>query len=457
MQAHERRSTARAVMAGLGAAGAAATVMLWWRAEGGSPGGGLGGSALALSLGRLAGLLAGLTLIGQLLLAARLPALERWVGLDGLLGWHRRNGAVLVTLVALHATLVIAASQRLFDLSSPWQALLTLMATQPGVTLTVVAGTLIGLIGVLSFRPVRSRLPYEAWYWVHLTGYAAVGLTLPHQLMSGSTFLAVPAARPIWLGAYCVAVATFIGFRWVLPLVRAVRHRLRVASVHRETKDVASLLVRGRRLDALPARPGQFFVWRFLTRTQWWRPHPFSLSAAPSVDGMRITVQAAGAGTRRLTVDARPGTLVAAEGPYGVFTAEACRGDGVLLVGAGVGITPLRAIAESVDDRGGVIVLHRSRTPEEALFPAEFADLAQRRRLTVNLLVGPRRCAGSWLPDLPQARGLSDDDVLRRLVPDVVRRDAFVCGPPQWALLVHRSLHQVGVPTSLVHLERFSW
>jgi predicted ferric reductase len=457
MKPHERRSTGGVVMAGLGAAAAAATVMLWWRAEGGSPGGGLGGPALALSFGRLAGLLAGSALIAQLLLAARLPVLERRVGLDGLLAWHRRNGAVLVTLVALHATLVIAASQRLFDLSSPWQALLALMCTLPGVVLTVVAGTLIGLIGLLSLRLVRSRLPYEAWYWVHLSAYAAVALTVPHQLCSGSTFAAVPAARPVWLGAYLVAAAAFIGFRWVRPLARAVRHRMRVASVDDETQDVASLRVEGRRLDALPARPGQFYVWRFLTRTQWWRPHPFSLSAAPSTDAMRITVQAAGAGTRRLVHDVRPGTRIAAEGPYGVFTAEACRGDGVLLVGAGVGITPLRALAESVDDRRGVILLHRVRTREEALFPAEFAALAECRALDLHLLVGPRRRPGSWLPDLTEARGLPDEEVLRGFVPDVVRRDAFVCGPPQWALLVRRSLHRVGVPASLVHLERFSW
>jgi ferredoxin-NADP reductase len=153
---------------------------------------------------------------------------------------------------------------------------------------------------------------------------------------------------------------------------------MRVASVDDETRDVASL-VTGRRLEALPARPGQFYVWRFLTRTQWWRPHPFSLSAVPSADAMRITVQAAGAGTRRLVDDVRPGTLIAAEGPYGVFTAEACRGDGVLLVDAGVGITPLRALAESVDDRGGVILLHRLRTREEALFEDELTALAQRR------------------------------------------------------------------------------
>jgi predicted ferric reductase len=65
------------------------------------------------------------------------------------------------------------------------------MCTRPGVALTVVDGALIGLIGILSLRLVRSRLPYEAWCWVHLSADAAVALTVPHQLCSGSTFVVV--------------------------------------------------------------------------------------------------------------------------------------------------------------------------------------------------------------------------------------------------------------------------
>jgi hypothetical protein len=56
------------------------------------------------------------------------------------------------------------------------------MCTRPGVALTVVDGALIGLIGILSWRLVRSRLSYEAWCWVHLSEYAAVALTVPPQL-----------------------------------------------------------------------------------------------------------------------------------------------------------------------------------------------------------------------------------------------------------------------------------
>ncbi len=88
-----------------------------------------------------------------------------------------------------------------------------------------------------------------------------------------------------------------------------------------------------------------------------------------------------------------------------------------------------RSRPASVDDRGGVILLHRSRTPKDALFQAEFAALARRRTL-LHLQVGPRRYPGSWLPDLAQARGLSDDEVLRQFVPDVVRRDARTPAAP---------------------------
>ena len=104
-----------------------------------------------------------------------------------------------------------------------------------------------------------------------------------------------------------------------------------------------------------------------------------------------------------------------------------------------------------------MILLHRLRAREEALFEDEFTALAQRRALDLHLLVGPRRYPGSWLPDLTEAHGLSDDDVLRRLVPDVVRRDAFrlrtaVVGPSGAPLA-----SPGGRAGLAVHLERFGW
>ncbi|MGH8893813.1 MAG: ferredoxin reductase family protein [Actinomycetes bacterium] len=446
------------LLVALPAAGGLLVVGTWWYAGGGGQVVGFGPAALGLSLGRLAGLLAGYLLIMQLVLASRLPAVERRVGLDCLLRWHQRNGALLVTLVGLHVTLVVASTQQLARLSSPWQALRFVMETRPGVALAVAGGSIFAVIAASSLRRVRNRLPYEAWHAAHLVAYVAVALTVPHQVRAGSTLAAVPGARAVWVGAYVGAACALVGFRWVRPAIRAFRHRARVVSVDRETADVASLLLRVRRPDGLNASAGQFFIWRAVTGRQWWRPHPFSLSAAPSGDSLRITLQTVGAGTARLVHDLRPGTTVLGEGPYGGFTADRCRGEGVVLLGAGVGVTPLRALAETVDDRAGVVVLHRVSRPDQVLFDAELRDLVARRAMSVRLLVGPRRRADSWLPELDDVPpGLDDRQVLRILVPDVAARDVFVCGPPAWTDLVRRSLAEAGVPRRLVHVERFGW
>jgi ferredoxin-NADP reductase len=232
---------------------------------------------------------------------------------------------------------------------------------------------------------------------------------------------------------------------------------MHVVALDRESEAVTSLRLRVVQPDRLHAAAGQFFIWRPLTARQWWRPHPFSLSAAPSGDTVRITLQAVGSGPAQLLRDVRVGTTMVGEGPYGSFTADRCRGAGAVLVGAGIGVTPLRA-AETLDDRGGVVLLHRVSCATQAVFAEELRELSRRRALTVRLLAGPRRRADSWLPDLPGVSGeLSDREVLAMLVPDVARRDVFVCGPPGRVDLVLPSLVAAGVPRRLVHVERFAW
>ena len=88
-----------------------------------------------------------------------------------------------------------------------------------------------------------------------------------------------------------------------------------------EAPGVVSIYLSGRDLDALDAQSGQFFLWRFLTPDRWWKAHPFSLSAAPTKRGLRITVKDLGDDTHALQ-HVRPGTRVFAEGPYGTFTAD---------------------------------------------------------------------------------------------------------------------------------------
>ena len=92
---------------------------------------------------------------------------------------------------------------------------------------------------------------------------------------------------------------------------RSLRHGLRVTSVVRESSDVVSVYLTGRRLDRLPLRAGQFLNVRFLDGPGWTRANPFSLSAAPDGRSLRITAKALGDGSARLAQPAarHPGAV----------------------------------------------------------------------------------------------------------------------------------------------------
>ena len=190
----------------------------------------------------------------------------------------------------------------------------------------------------------------------------------------------------------------------------------RSVSVRPEGAGTVSVLLRGRRLDRLPVAGGQFFQWRFLRRGMWWQAHPYSLSAAPRGDELRITVKDLGDHSGDL---ARlvPGTRVAIEGPYGTFTADAARHPRYLLIGAGVGTAPVLSLLQELPADADVVVLLRASTHDDLVHRGEVADAVRRRGGKLGELVGPRD------------RVRLDSASLRRMVPDLRRRSVFICGP----------------------------
>jgi ferredoxin-NADP reductase len=124
------------------------------------------------------------------------------------------------------------------------------------------------------------------------------------------------------------------------------------------------------------------------------------------------------------------------------------------MIGAGVGITPLRALAEALDHRPGEAVLLQ-RFTREPLFTEELSVLAAERGLDVLYLPGRRRFEGSWLGD--GMGPVSDLAALTYWVPDIAERDVYVCGPTTWTDLVRATLTDAGLPQDRLHLETFVW
>jgi predicted ferric reductase len=436
------RAASLVVLAGIGL-GALAVVGLWWNDTRFISGFG----DWLTNAGRVTGLLAGYAVVVLLLLMARVPYLEHRVGTDRLARWHAMGGRYTVSLAVVHTLLIIwgysvAVHAGLVSETG------TLLTSYPDVLMATVAVFLLVGVGITSARAARRRMSYETWHFIHLYTYLAIALAFSHQFASGIDFIG-PRGRPArvyWAALYTVVGATLVWFRVITPLIGLFRHRLRVLQIRAESRDTVSIYLTGRHLDELRAVPGQFFRWRFLTRDLWWAANPYSLSRVPEPGLLRITVKVAGRHSQALR-KLRPGTPVLAEGPYGSFTELRRRRRRVLLVGAGVGITPLRALFESMPGKPGDITLvYRARSVEDLVLRDELDQIAEQRGARVHYVVGRRR---RGRPDPLTAERLA------KLVPSLRQHDVFICGPEPLAESLRTGLRGLGVPAGNIHSESF--
>lgn len=458
---HRRRRMIAAVVVGLATTGLMFVVALWL--AGGGIDGFSGRGGWETEIGRLTGLIASYLLLIQVLLMARIPWLEGIWGQDVLARQHRLVGFASFDLMLVHIVLIVlgyAAAADTGVLAEVWQ----LLTIYPGILLAAAGTAALIAVVVTSIRAARRSLRYESWHLIHLYAYVGVALALPHQLWTGADFVGSPVASAFWWTLWVAAAAALVLWRVVTPVVRSLRHDIRVLTVVRESADVLSIVMSGRDLDRLGLRAGQFCQWRFLGAPGWTRAHPFTVSAVPTSERLRITVRTSGDGTRALTT-LRPGSRVLIEGPYGVMDPARRRHRDVLLIAAGVGVTTMRGIAEAVlaeaaalghrgFHRPSVVVLHRIRSGGDALFVREFGQLAAGGHLRGFSLVGRRSDAsGWWGGETP----VDTATALTQLVPDLGDREIYLCGPGPWMTQVKQTLSALKIPSASIHAEEFAW
>ena len=441
-QIRPRRSPAVPLLVAVGA-GAAGVIWLWWNNTPSLA----DTTAQVIAAGRITGLLAGYLMALVVLQMARVPALERRVGSDRVARWHAMSGRYTLSLVVAHVVLImygyaLQAGKTFGDIV---QQTVDSVNQLPDMGKAAIGTGLLVVIGLSSIGPVRRMIPYDLWYHVHLLTYAATFLTFWHQLSTGNEFVVEPAAKTAWYALYGSVTALVLWYRIVTPVRLNLRHRLRVEAVIEETPGIVSVLMSGRKLHRMGAEAGQFFRWRFLAPGMRFSSHPYSLSAAPRPNMLRITVKAIGDHSSALR-ELEPGTRVWAEGPYGALTASKRSQGKVLLVAGGVGITPMRALFETLPGAAGdLTLLYRANSTQDLALWDELATIANERgaRLmyAVNSPDGER-------PDISA-------DSLRRKLPDIDDHDVFLCGPPGFAQGVYEALRGAGVPARRIHHESF--
>ena len=392
--------------------------------------------------GNITGLVGTYLALVMVLLVSRIPFVEQVLGQDGLLRWHRRLAPWPISLLIAHA-LLLTIGYAQASRSGAWHEVGVLITQYPDMLMATVALGLMCLAGTISIRAVRRRLRRETWWLVHLYMYLALALSFAHVIVLGPSFVGHPLTQLAWSAAWLATAGLVLCYRFGLPIVRSLRHRLRVVEVRSEGPGVTSVIVGGRRLDRLAVSGGQFFLWRFLTRDMWWQAHPYSISALPRPPYLRLTVKAVGDHSAALA-RLRPGTAIAIEGPYGAFTRHAQRRPRALLVAAGIGVTALRSLLEDLPPRSAPVVILRGSRESDLVLRGEVTELVRSRRGTLHELVGDRE------------RASVNERTISYLVPDLADRDVFVCGPEGFVASVVSAARNLGVPSESIHHEAFA-
>ena len=411
-----------------------------------------------LAAGRFAGLLLASILVGQLLIMSRAPWLEQLHGLDALARMHHRLGQVFLVPLLAHPVLILAAYG-----GGDARLLMTDAATvlsMDGVTGASIAVALLLVVLVYSLIQPWTSWNYQRWYAVHLAMYAAVGLAFWHQVAIGGSLRASVLFRAYWWLTLVLALGAVTVYRVGLPVARSWRHQFVVAAVVPETKNVTSVFIEGRNLQEYCFRSGQFVVVRFLCPRLWRESHPYSLSMP--YDGKRLRLSVKAVGDFSSTVPSvSPGTRVILEGPYGIFTSARTKAPKVLCLAFGIGITPIRAIAEDLGRQGrDVVLIYGSLRTEDIALREEVEQLSGRYGIQVHHVLSeeslPALPPSGTLPLVTVSSGFVTQGYLKRVVPDVAERDVFLCGPPVVMRMLSRDLAALGVPSARIFAERFS-
>ena len=405
-------------------------------------------ASIVLSIGLLVGLLATFFALTQFMLMGRIAWIESAFGLDKLAAYHRLNGYAAIILILAHGPL-IAMSYALRSGTDYISQSIELLTQYPFVGLAGIAVLLfVGVVGS-SIYIVRKHLKFETWYFVHLAVYAAIVLASLHQFAIGSSLINSPMAYWFWLSLYVFVAFNVVVWRFGKVAYNFIKFDFRISRVVAETPTTTSVYIKARGLARLKYRPGQFVLVRIFTPKLWWQEHPFTVSWIPHGDELRLTIRKVGDYTTDI-MDLKPGARLFVSGPFGRFTSEVAITPKRLFIAGGVGITPLRTLAEeAAANQTDAVLLYANREPADTPLKDELDEIAKSKFVNIFYIYSDAEKGSGLLT------GRIDGIRIKELVPDFKQRDIYLCGPPPMTAAIITVLEKYGVPQRQIHYEQF--
>ncbi|MFE0579905.1 globin domain-containing protein [Streptomyces sp. NPDC058874] len=265
--------------------------------------------------------------------------------------------------------------------------------------------------------------------------YPAVGEALVGALARFATLSWGPETEAAWVRAYTAISQIMIDAAAEDEAKAPAWWHAEVVSHELRTPDIAVLTVR-------PDQPYAFLAGQYASlETPWWPRvwRHYSFASAPRADGLlSFHVKAVPAGwvSNALVRHARPGDVLRLGPPAGSMVVDHTTDNGMLCLGGGTGIAPIKALIEDV-------AVHGERRPVEVFFGAR----SDSGLYDKDTLLGLQR-SHPWLSVRPVV-----GDGLAGQLPQAVGEngpwssyDAFVSGPPAMIRSGVDELLRIGIP-----------
>jgi predicted ferric reductase len=370
-------------------------------------------------------------------------------GMDALIQFHRELGTMALVFVLAHPLL-------LFINGLPLSTLNPLGGT-PVTQLGVFALLAMFLIVGLSFGRKRLKFKYEYWQLTHgLLSVTAFVLALWH-MQQVNRYFSVPVMSSLWLLYAFLLIGLLIWYRVALP-IQQLRKPWVVVENKGEAGRAQTLTLKPQGHNGFRFSGGQF-SWLTTRRSPFSiYHHPISMSSGGEVEpggAIQFTIRDLGDWSGQKVPNLKAGDRVWVDGPYGVFTIDHEQAQGFVLLGGGVGITPMRSIIHTMlqrEDYRPVTLFFAANLEEDLTYRKELEQLAQKYSHIQVVFVLSKPGSG-WTGET----GRVNREILERYLPRQWQRFMyFICGPEPMMDALEKLLVEMGVPSDQVQTERFN-
>jgi ferredoxin-NADP reductase/DMSO/TMAO reductase YedYZ heme-binding membrane subunit len=332
---------------------------------------------------------------------------------------------------------------------------------------------LVGITGLLAMVPLAltstnamiKRLGGKRWRALHRLAYVAAIAGVIHYYMQ----VKADVRKPL---AFAAVLTLLLAYRLIpgrnrpkpapAPAPAAKPKlwsgQLRIARIVKETPDVRTFRLASPDGQPLPFQhlPGQYLILALqiagkrVNRT-------YTIASSPArPDYCEVTVKREenGLASGHLHDTLREGDVLNVSAPAGRFTFDGSQSKSIVLIAAGVGITPLMSILRYLTDRnwqGDIHFLYCAKSPQDIIFRQELADL-QRRFPNLHLHITLTRAEGA---DWNGHKGRISAEILKKTVPDLTAHPVYICGPASMMEPTIQLLRELGVPPDQIKSEAF--